>query len=199
VVLILSNLLLEVIKRDLVVLNDTVDLELLDTETNLNELRTTPDKTLHLNGKNVSLHLLNVGLIIPRLDIKGDDRLSSGLRTLGSLLSSVLSKSLLLELLSLLIDILVVGAKEINVLIVLLSIGSSTKVRSLGILVTRESLKLRRESINLGVPLSGLGVLLGIGLGANSLEDNNISLGGSRALNKSLVSKEGVKRLEAYK
>ena len=196
-VLILSNLLLEVIKRNLIVLNDTVDLELLDTEADLNELRTTPDKTVHLNSKNVGLHLLNIGLIIPRLDVNGDNRLGSGLRALGSLLSGVLSKSLLLELLSLLIDLIVVRAEEINIIVILLSSGG-TEVRSLGVLVTGESLKLSRESINLGVPLSGLGVLLGIGLGANSLEDNNISLGGSRALNEGLVSKEGVKRLEAY-
>lgn len=192
VVLVLSNLLLEVVQRDLVVLNNTVDLELLDTEADLNELRTTPDETVHLNGLDVGKELVEVGLIIPRLDVNGDDRLGSGLSTLSSLLSSVLSKSLLLQLLSLVIDLIVVRAKEIDIIVLLLSSrgsglggsgrgssrGSSlAKVRGLGGLVTREGDELRSVSLDVGVPAGGVGELGSIGGRADSLEDNNISLG----------------------
>jgi hypothetical protein len=55
VILIFLNLLLELIQRDLLVLNDQVDLELLDTETNSNELRGTPDETILLDGTDVLL------------------------------------------------------------------------------------------------------------------------------------------------
>lgn len=45
-ILILLNLLLEVVDGDLVVLNNAVDLELLDTESDGNEGVSTPGKTL---------------------------------------------------------------------------------------------------------------------------------------------------------
>lgn len=64
VVLVLLNASLEVIKGDLLILNDKVDLELLDTEADSNELGGTPDKTIDLNGADVGLHLLKVGLVI---------------------------------------------------------------------------------------------------------------------------------------
>lgn len=64
VVLVLLNLGLELIQRDLVVLDDQVDLELLDTETDGNELGSTPDQTVDLNGTDVGLQLLKVGLVI---------------------------------------------------------------------------------------------------------------------------------------
>jgi hypothetical protein len=66
VVLILFDLSLQVVQGDLVVLNDEVELELLDTETNSNELVATPDKTVLLDGKNVLLELLHVGLVVWR-------------------------------------------------------------------------------------------------------------------------------------
>lgn len=74
VVLILLNLLLEIIDGDLGILNNNVDLELLDSEANSNEAGPTPGKTVHLDGEDIGLHLLKIGLIIPRLNIKSDDR-----------------------------------------------------------------------------------------------------------------------------
>jgi hypothetical protein len=64
VVLILLNLLLKLIQRDLLVLNDKVDLELLNTETNGNPLVGTPDKTVLLNLLDVLEELIEVGLVI---------------------------------------------------------------------------------------------------------------------------------------
>lgn len=64
VVLVLLNLGLKLIQRDLVVLDDQVDLELLDTEADGNELGSTPDQTVDLDGTDVGLQLLKVGLVI---------------------------------------------------------------------------------------------------------------------------------------
>jgi len=47
-VLIRLNLLLEFIEGDLLVLNDQVDLELLDSVTDRDESMGTPDKTIYL-------------------------------------------------------------------------------------------------------------------------------------------------------
>lgn len=63
-VLVLLDLGLELIQRDLLILDDEVDLKLLNTETNGSELRGTPDETVQLNGADIGLHLLKVGLII---------------------------------------------------------------------------------------------------------------------------------------
>lgn len=63
-VLVLLDLSLELVGGDLLVLDDQVDLELLDTETNGNELGSTPDQTINLNGTDVGLELLKVGLVI---------------------------------------------------------------------------------------------------------------------------------------
>lgn len=63
-VLVLLDLLLELIERDLVVLNDQVDLELLDTETDGDKGGGTPNETILLNGTDVGLELLHVGLIV---------------------------------------------------------------------------------------------------------------------------------------
>lgn len=63
-VLVLFDLLLQFIQRHLLVLDDQVDLQLLDTESNSNELRGTPDKTVLLNGQNIGLELLKVCLIV---------------------------------------------------------------------------------------------------------------------------------------
>jgi hypothetical protein len=64
VVLVLLNLGLEVVQRNLVVLDDQVQLELLDTETNSDQFRATPDKTVLLDGQNISLELFHVCLVI---------------------------------------------------------------------------------------------------------------------------------------
>lgn len=63
-VLVLLNTLLEFVKRNLLILNDKVDLELLDTESNSNELGGTPDKALLLDSTDVGLQFLKIGLII---------------------------------------------------------------------------------------------------------------------------------------
>jgi len=64
VVLVLGDLLLELIERDLVVLDDQVDLELLDTVTNGDKGGGTPNETVLLDGTDVGLELLHVGLIV---------------------------------------------------------------------------------------------------------------------------------------
>lgn len=64
VVLELGKLLLELVERDLLVLNDQVDLELADTVSDWDEFGTTPDKTVLLDGTNALLEFLHVGLVI---------------------------------------------------------------------------------------------------------------------------------------
>jgi hypothetical protein len=64
VVLELLNLALELVGGDLLVLNNQVDLELLNTESEGNPLGGTPDEAVLLNGADVSLELLKVGLVI---------------------------------------------------------------------------------------------------------------------------------------
>jgi len=64
VVLVLLDLGLELVQRDLVVLNDNVELELLDAEADSDELRATPHETVLLDGKDVLLELLHVRLVV---------------------------------------------------------------------------------------------------------------------------------------
>lgn len=135
----LGDLLLELIEGDLVVLNDHVDLELLDTEADGDELGATPDETILLNATDGSLKSDHVGLIIcngrvstnassvhhrskrehtPGLDIHGDDGLGSDLG-LGSLLLAVGSETLLTDTGSLSILLLIVGAEKVDILLLL--------------------------------------------------------------------------------
>jgi hypothetical protein len=78
-VLKLLDLLLEVIKTNLVILNNQVDLELLDTETNWDKLGGTPDKTILLDTTDSSLKTNHVGLVVPRLDVHSDNGLGGWL------------------------------------------------------------------------------------------------------------------------
>lgn len=64
VVLELLDLVLKVRNRDLGVLDDQVDLELLDTETDGDELGSTPNETVVLNTTDSSLKSNHVSLII---------------------------------------------------------------------------------------------------------------------------------------
>lgn len=64
VILILFDALLELVQRHLLVLDDKVDLELLDTETNGNKLRGSPNEAVHLDGTDVGLQFLKIGLVI---------------------------------------------------------------------------------------------------------------------------------------
>lgn len=58
--------------------DDEGDLELLDTETDGDQLRGTPDKALLLNRPNGFLKRLHVGLIVPRLDLESNNGLNLG-------------------------------------------------------------------------------------------------------------------------
>lgn len=202
VVLILLDLALELVERDLLVLNDQVDLELLDTETDGDELVSTPDEAVHLDGLDVGNELVHVGLIIcqmvslrskiqkvikhtPRLDIHGDNGLSSRLG-LALLLLLVLSQSPLTLSNDLGVLLLRVRAEEILVL-VLLSSGSGLGVDGhLGLLravgsvglggVARKSGELSLVGGDVLVPTGSIGELGGVRSGAESLEAGNIGL-----------------------
>jgi hypothetical protein len=200
VVLEFLNLLLEVISGDLSILNDTVDLELLDTETNGDELVTTPDKTVHFNGLDVSKHLLQVSLVIPWLNFQSDDGLGSWTWTLGSLLGLVLLKTLLLELLSLFINFFVVRAKEINIVFVVTSSTSFTLwavSRSLLSLVTWKGVELRLIGSNVLEPTSSMWERRLLWSLANGLVDSNIGLRWVGTFNVGLVRQEVVESLVA--
>jgi hypothetical protein len=86
-------------------------------------LRTTPQQTVQINGLDSSGQLLHRSLVIPGLDIKGDSGLGDGLGLVG-LLGSVLSKTLLLELLGLFINLLIIRSEEIDIIVFLSSSGS---------------------------------------------------------------------------
>ncbi len=124
---VVGDLVLEVLERDLGVLDDEVDLEHLDAVADWDELGGTPQKAVDLNGTDTVLELLHVGLVVPRLNLEGDDRLGDleGLAggklllLLGLLDLVVLGDTLGLDTLGLLVD-LVVRAEEVNVLVVLL-------------------------------------------------------------------------------
>lgn len=127
VVLDLGDLLLELVERDLGVLDDQVDLEHADTVTDWDELGGTPEETVLLDGADLLLHLDEVGLVVPRLDLEGDDRLGDleGLAggellgLLGLLGLGVLGHALGLDALRLGV-VLVVVTEEVDVLVVLL-------------------------------------------------------------------------------
>ena len=63
-VLELLNLLLQLSKTNLVILDDQVDLQLLDTETDGNKLRGTPHETVLIDTSDGTFQSLHVGLII---------------------------------------------------------------------------------------------------------------------------------------
>jgi len=115
----------QIIHHDLIILNNTVDLELLDTVTNGNELRTTPEETIHGNSSDSSSQFFHVGFIIPRLNFKSDSGLSNGLGLVG-LLGVIFSNTLSLDLLGFLINFLVIGTEEIDIILIFLSSGSSS-------------------------------------------------------------------------
>ena len=63
-VLVLLNHLLEVIGGDLIILDAKVDLELVNGQGRGDPLGGTPDKTVHLDGTDVGLELIKVGLVV---------------------------------------------------------------------------------------------------------------------------------------
>ena len=122
IILAFLNLLLELLQRDLVVLDDQVDLQLLDAETDRDPLACAPDETIHLDGYDTLLQLLEIGLVIPRLDVHGDDRFGSRLN-LALLLLPVLCQSLLTLGDNLWVFLLIlVGAEQVNLVLIFWSI-----------------------------------------------------------------------------
>lgn len=122
------------------------DLELGDTVTDGDKFRETPDKTVLLDGTDTGLESLHVGLIIPRLDVEGDNRLlnaksafmhetrqmigvyadlGGGSNLLGLLLL-VGGDTLGLNALGLSILLLIVGSEEVDLVVVIPSGGGSS-------------------------------------------------------------------------
>jgi len=57
--------------------DDKRDLELANTIPDRDELAGTPYKTLHFNGAHRVFQCFHICLVIPRLNLKGDDRLGA--------------------------------------------------------------------------------------------------------------------------
>lgn len=130
--------------------------------------------------------------LTPGLHVHGDDRLGNGLG-LGSLLLLVGSKTLLTDAGSLGILLLVVGAEQVDIVVVLSGIstlsGVDGEVARLGTVgrvglggVTGEGGELALVGGDVLVPSGGVGVLVGSRGGAEGLEDGNISLRGAVAI-----------------
>lgn len=208
VVLVLFDLLLQLVERDLLVFDDQVDLELLDSETHSDQLGGTPHKTVLLDGEDVGLELVHVSLVIyqavsilnnttmykdgltPGLHIQGDDRLGGRL-DLAGLLLVVLGQTLRLEFLRLLV-LLLVAAEQVDVIIVLLSSGClggvDGEVARLGAIcrvvlggVSGQGGKLRLEGQDVVVPPPRIWVLLRGGDRLDLLEDLDVGLRGGIA------------------
>ena len=75
IVLELGNLLLELVERDFLVLDDEGNLELLDTVADGDELGRTPDETVLFDATDGLLESSHVGLIVPGLHLESDDGL----------------------------------------------------------------------------------------------------------------------------
>lgn len=91
------NVFVDQIKTNLIIFNDTRDLELLDSVTDGNQLGGTPEETVQLDGADLLLHFSEVSLVIPGLDVQNDRGLGDGSGSLGSLLGIVGSKTLSLS------------------------------------------------------------------------------------------------------
>jgi len=187
VVLELCNLLLKLVERDLLVFDNQVDLELLDTETQRNQRGGTPDQTVLLDGADGLLELLHVGLVVPWLDIHGDNRLGSWLG-LACLLLGVLSETLFSDTSGLGIFLLVVTSEEINIVVILLLLGSlggvDGKLAGLwsvgGVWLGRVTWEGREFGLVRGdvlVPAVGMGELLRCWGSLDGLEGLDIGLG----------------------
>lgn len=127
----------------------------------------------------------------PRLNVHGDNGLGSNLR-LGLLLGTVGSQTLFTDTGSLSVILLVVGAEQVDIVIILLSGGSLggvqgdcsdiravDGVRLTGI--TGEAGEVILEGGDVSVPAGSVGVLAGVGGRLQSLEAGNISLGSTIA------------------
>lgn len=134
----------------------------------------------------------------PRLDVHGNDGLGGGLG-LALLLLAVLGEALLTDAGSLGVLLLVVGTEEVDILILLLGggggglggveghLGDVGAVDGVGLAgITGEGGELLLVGGDVLVPTGSVGVLGGIGSGAQGLEDDNIGLGGRVPLEKRL-------------
>jgi hypothetical protein len=119
------DLISQIFHGDLIIFNNTVDLELLDTITNGNELVTTPQETFHGDGLDTLGQLIHIGFIIPRLDFEGDGGLGNRLGLVG-LLGVIFSNTLSLDLLSFFINLFIIGTEKVNVIFVLSGSRSSS-------------------------------------------------------------------------
>lgn len=122
---------------------------------------------------------------LTRLHVEGYHRLSNG-DGLGRLLGGVLGEPLLLECLGLLINLVVVGSKEVNLVVVLLdggggSNGGRGRGSVLGVgpgRVSRESRVGGRVGLDVGVPTGRVGVGGSVGGRGEGLEDGDVGLRG---------------------
>lgn len=142
----------------------------------------TPDQTFHLDGLNVSDHLLQIGLIIPWLDIQSDNRLGSWLSWLVSLSSLVFSDSLSLNLFSFLI-FFIIGTEKIDFIVIFFFSSSGSWSRS-----SWERSEFFASSSNVIEPSGKVWVGL-----LESLVDSNVSLRG-RSTNSNLLVKKKIHR-----
>lgn len=126
-----------------------------------------------------------------RLDVEGDDRLGDDLG-LGRLLRRVLCQTLLLERLGLGIDLLVVGAEQVNLILVVLSSrldgsdvldggggGGGSVGGCGGRRVSGEGGVLGLVGLDVRVPAGRVGVGSGGGGRGEGLEDGDVRLGRS--------------------
>lgn len=190
-VLVRLDLLLQLVKRDLVVLDDQVDLQLLDAEADGDKLGGAPDKAVHLNGADTLLELLHAGLVVPRLDVEGDDGLGGGLH-LSLLLLPVLGQALFPHARRLSVLLLVVAAEQVHVVVFggILPLGRVDghlaglgAIRGVGLgRVAGQRRELRLERGNVLVPAVGVRVLLDWGRLGDGLEAFDVGLRRSVAL-----------------
>lgn len=178
----LGNLLLDLVERNIVG-NDEGDLKLADTVADGDEGRGTPDEALARDGANRLLELGHVGLVVPRLDVHGDNGLADGGRALGGLLLVVGGDTLGLDALALGVLLLVVRAEEVDVVLVLLLLSAgrgrgAAEERLGGGSVSRERRELRLERLDVRVPAGRVRVLGGRRGRLESGEDAGVSLRG---------------------
>merc|ERR1719318_1765090 len=184
-VLELAHLLLQLINRDLGILNNSHQLQLLDTVPDGDQLAGAPEKAVHLNGLAVLEHLVHVGLIVPRLDIEKN----GGFGNEGWLLSLFVSISLQSLLGNPLL--LVLTAEKINIIVVVIaSRGSSTSgivgsvLASLG-----ELFHASTEWLDMVVPAQGVGCVR-LGSSSQRLVHSSVSLAWDIPLNIAVLSWE---------
>ena len=192
VVLILLDLRLQVIQTDLVVLNHHVQLQLLDAIPDRNQLVPTPHQSVHLDRQYALGQLRHVGLVVPWLHVECHNTLRRRLR-LALFLLAVVGETLF----ALCHDVRVlffflVGAEEIDVVIVVRGDGGVLGVDSHGDgfgTVGRDGFGgvagERGEFVGpaggVVVPAVGVGVFLDGGLCFEGLEAGRVGLGGGVA------------------